>query len=209
MAARLWKWRMQGGAVTLTKKIRQSLEEGFRPDVIFATDMVNLPAVLALTRDVLHDVPVVLYFHENQLTYPLAPGKDRDLTYAYITYLSCLAADHLVFNSAYHFEDFMETLPVFLRAFPDFTHLHSVRRIRKKCSVLHPGLNLMDHDAFDAQYRPHNWGPGMKPPIVLWNQRWEYDKNPESFFKLMNRLDDAGCNFRLILAGEHFAEQPK
>ena len=28
----------------------------------------------------------------------------------------------------------------------------------------------------------------------------EYDKNPEAFFKLMNRLDDAGCRFRLILA---------
>jgi glycosyltransferase involved in cell wall biosynthesis len=43
---------------------------------------------------------------------------------------------------------------------------------------------------------------------VLWNQRWEYDKNPEAFFRLMNRLDDAGCPFRLILAGEHFKEQP-
>jgi glycosyltransferase involved in cell wall biosynthesis len=48
----------------------------------------------------------------------------------------------------------------------------------------------------------------MKPPIVLWNQRWEYDKNPESFFRLMNRLDDVGCSFRLILAGKHFEEQP-
>jgi glycosyltransferase involved in cell wall biosynthesis len=43
---------------------------------------------------------------------------------------------------------------------------------------------------------------------VLWNQRWEYDKNPEAFFRLMNRLDDVGCSFRLILAGEHFEEQP-
>ena len=49
----------------------------------------------------------------------------------------------------------------------------------------------------------------MKPPIVLWNQRWEYDKDPEAFFRLMNRLDDAGYSFRLILAGEHFEEQPR
>ena len=48
----------------------------------------------------------------------------------------------------------------------------------------------------------------MRPPIVLWNQRWEYDKNPDSFFRLMNRLDDAGFSFRLILAGEHFEVLP-
>ena len=44
---------------------------------------------------------------------------------------------------------------------------------------------------------------------MLWNQRWEYDKNPEAFFRVMNRLDDAGVRFRLILAGEHFEEQPE
>ena len=49
----------------------------------------------------------------------------------------------------------------------------------------------------------------MEPPVVLWNQRWEYDKDPDAFFRLMNRLDDAGCTFRLILAGEHFEEQPR
>ena len=43
---------------------------------------------------------------------------------------------------------------------------------------------------------------------MLWNQRWEHDKNPEAFFRLMNRLDDAGVPFRLILAGETFEEQP-
>lgn len=46
-------------------------------------------------------------------------------------------------------------------------------------------------------------------PIVLWNQRWEYDKNPSAFFRVMNRLDDAGVPFRLILAGKHFHEQPE
>jgi glycosyltransferase involved in cell wall biosynthesis len=43
---------------------------------------------------------------------------------------------------------------------------------------------------------------------VLWNQRWEHDKNPSAFFRVMNRLDDAGVPFRLILAGKHFHEQP-
>ncbi len=208
MTARFWKWRMQGGAVTLARKTQQALEEGFKPDVIFATDMVNLPAYLSLVRHTLADVPVVLYFHENQLTYPLKEGAERDYTYAYFNYLSALAADQVVFNSQFHYGEFLEALPVLLRLFPDYTHMQTVQQIRSKSQVLHLGIKLQEHDAFAGQYLAHEWRPGMKPPVVLWNQRWEYDKNPEGFFQVMNRLDDVGCNFQLILAGEHFKEQP-
>ena len=79
MTARFWKWRMHGGAVTMARKALQAYEEGFVPDVIFATDMVNLPAFLALTRERFGGVPVVYYLHENQLTYPLPEGKGRDV----------------------------------------------------------------------------------------------------------------------------------
>lgn len=208
MASRFWKWRMHGGAVTMARKAIQAQVEGFQPDVIFATDMVNLPAFLALARTHYADVPVVLYMHENQLTYPLPPDTERDHTYGYINYLSCLAADRVVFNSQYHFDEFMEALPVLLRSFPDYTHLHTVQQIREKSTVLHPGMNLQGHDRYANEFTRHDWGPGMRAPIVLWNQRWEYDKNPEAFFRLMNRLDDTGHTFRLILAGEHFQEQP-
>lgn len=209
MASRFWKWRMQGGAVTMARKALQLAEEGFEPDVIFATSMVNLPAFLAFTRHRFADVPVVMYFHENQLTYPLRAGQERDYTYAYINYLSCLAADRVVFNSAFHYETYLEALPVLLRAFPDYNHLNTVQEIRDRASVLHLGMDLAAHDAFAGDYQPHNWGPGMEPPIILWNQRWEHDKRPEAFFRMMNRLDDVGCRFRLILAGERFEEQPQ
>lgn len=209
MAARFWKWRMHGGAVTMARKAEQAREEGFMPDVILATDMVNLPAFLALARPAFADVPVVLYFHENQLTYPLPPEQERDYTYAYVNYLSCLAADRIVFNSQYHFDEFMEALPLLLRAFPDYNHLNTVQQIREKSTVLHLGMDLQGHDRYTADYPQHHWGPGMKAPIILWNQRWEYDKNPGAFFRMMNRLDDTGHVFRLILAGEHFEEQPK
>lgn len=207
MAARFWKWRMQGGAVSLARKTREVVEGGFKPDVLFASDMVNLPAYLALTRDLVPDVPVVVYFHENQLTYPLPEGTERDYTYGYINYLSCLAADRVVFNSAFHRDQFLEALPLLLRAFPDYTHLHSVNRIREKSEVLHLGIELERHDLYrDPVARAARERSGVM--TVLWNQRWEYDKNPEGFFRLMNRLDDSGHRFNLILAGEHFKEQP-
>lgn len=208
MAARFWKWRMHGGAVTMARKAEEHVQQNGKPDIIFATDMVNLSAFLALARASLSDVPVVLYMHENQLTYPLPEDQKRDYTYAYINYLACLSADHIIFNSSYHYDEFMEALPGLLRMFPDYTHLNTVARIRDRCSVVHLGMNLDEHDRYAGSFFQHQWGPGMDPPIVLWNQRWEYDKNPDAFFRLMNRLDDMGLSFRLILAGEHFEVQP-
>jgi glycosyltransferase involved in cell wall biosynthesis len=203
MTDRYWKWRMQGGAVTMANKARDLAEEGFRPDVILATDMVNVPAFMALTRDLFADTPLVLYFHENQLTYPVRPDTERDLTYAYINYLSALAADRVVFNSQFHYDEFFDALPDLLRRFPDYTHLRTAQRVRQKSSVLHLGLDLA---ALDRHAPQRSKLPGAL--TVLWNQRWEHDKNPEAFFRTMNRLDDAGADFRLILAGERFEHQP-
>jgi glycosyltransferase involved in cell wall biosynthesis len=83
-----------------------------------------------------------------------------------------------------------------------------VQRIREKSAVLHLGIDLRAHDQFARQDGPRTYRVRAQAPIVLWNQRWEYDKNPDAFFRLMNRLDDAGCTFQLILAGERFEEQP-
>ncbi len=208
MPGRFWRWRMEGGAVTLARKARTVLDQGFTPDLIFASDMVHVPAFLALTRPHLSDVPVVMYFHENQLTYPLPEGRTRERAYPNINYLSALAADRLLFNSQFHFDEFVEALPLLLRDFPDFTNLHTVQDIRAKSTVLHLGMDLQAHDAYDDARMPRPTS-GSKPYVVLWNQRWEYDKNPRAFFRVMNRLDDAGYTFQLILAGKHFHEQPK
>ena len=207
MAARYWKWRMQGGAVTLAEKAREACADGWRPDVLLASDMVHLPAFLALTRDLFARTPAVLYLHENQLTYPLRDGESRDYTYATVNYLSALAADRVVFNSAFHRDDFFRALPDLLRRFPDYTHVGQIPGLREKSAVLRLGLDLEGLDAARAAAEARRARePG--PPVLLWNHRWEYDKDPEAFFRVVNRLDDAGLRFRLILAGKTFAEQP-
>ena len=114
MPGRFWKWRMHGGAVTLARLARQQWETEGRPPLLLVSDMLDLPAFLGLTRDFLADVPVALYFHENQLTYPLPPGEKRDLHYAFINYTSALAADRVFFNSAYHRDSFFAELPLSL-----------------------------------------------------------------------------------------------
>ncbi len=72
--------------------------------------MLDLATFLGLTRDLTAGVPVALYFHENQLTYPLPPGRARDLAFPWINYTGALAADTIFFNSAFHRRAFLEAL---------------------------------------------------------------------------------------------------
>lgn len=194
--ARFWKWRMQGGAVTLAERAR-ALNDDFH--LVLGTDMLNLPLFLALTRDVLADVPTALYCHENQLTYPVRPGEKRDLTYGMINWLSMLIADRVFFNSQYHMVDWFEALPKMLKHFPDYTHMHRLPEVRVKASVLPVGCELRRLDGIPRVARPER----EQPPLILWNQRWEYDKNPQAFFRALTVLADAGVEFRVALAGRN------
>jgi glycosyltransferase involved in cell wall biosynthesis len=198
LPGRFWKWRMQGGAVTLARK---SWDLGEQPDLILASDMLNVPIFLTLAGD-LCNVPVALYFHENQLTYPLQPGEKRDLSYGFINFVSALRADAVFFNSAYHLESFFDELPRLLKHFPDYSELTSVDTLRAKSQVLPLGLDLA---RLGAQ------APGKSKAerlLILWNHRWEYDKDPETFFRAVHTLAGEGLDFGLILLGESFRNWP-
>ena len=200
LPGRFWKWRMHGGAVTLARRFR---EMDFQPDLILTTDMLDLTTFLALTRDLTHDVPTALYFHENQLIYPVRRGEKRDLHYGFINYASALVADRVFFNSAYHEAAFFDELPRLLKHFPDYNELESIAQIRAKSQVLPLGLDLTRHD----RHRPTE--PKSGRPLILWNHRWEYDKNPQEFFNAVYALDGMGLDFGLILLGESFRVKPE
>lgn len=193
LAARFWKWRMQGASVTLAEEAR-ALKS--RPDLILASDMLNLPAFLALTRDFLAEVPSALYFHENQLTYPLPEGEKRDLTYGMINWLSMLAADRVLFNSHFHLDNWFAALPNMLKHFPDCSHLHRVAGVQDKSMVLPVGIDLHRLDDESVQERTSG------PSVILWNQRWEYDKAPQIFFRALDALVEDGIDFRVVITGQ-------
>ena len=44
------------------------------------------------------------------------------------------------------------------------------------------------------------------PPLVLWNQRWEYDKDPETFLRALQAVAAEGVEFRVALAGVNHRE---
>ncbi len=198
LPARYWKWRMHGGAVTLAEEAL-ALEGDF--DLIFASEMLNLPNFLAVARRRLGATPVVMYFHENQATYPMPPYGKRDLTYAYINWASLAAADAAWFNSQYHMDEFFEELPRLLKHFPDYQNLHSIAAAREKSAVVEPGCELAALDGHEAEKG--------EVPRIIWNHRWEYDKNPAAFFAALSELKWSGARFELVLAGQNFRKQPE
>jgi len=201
-----WKWRMHGGAVTLARKF---MDMNNYPDLILATDMLDLSSFLALTRIKTAHIPTAVYFHENQLVYPWSP-TDRDLKhrrdrhYGFINYVTALAADTVFFNSAFHRRTFLSALTPFLKHFPDHRELNNIESIAHKSEVLHLGLNLEALRAHAPRVRHTS-----TTPLVLWNHRWEYDKNPEDFFKVLLLLHEEGVDFEVAILGENFSQKPE
>lgn len=205
LKGRYWKWRMHGGAVTLATRFN---EGDYKPDLILATDMLDLTTFLSLTRKKTADVPTAIYFHENQLTYPWSEN-DRDIQagrdnhYGFVNYVSALTADAVLFNSQYHLDSFLGALPNYLKGFPDYNELETIDTIREKSKVLPLGLDLKKFDPYNIQQKNNN------VPVLLWNHRWEYDKNPKAFFETLYGLNAEGVAFELIVVGENFSQQPQ
>ncbi|MCH2022740.1 MAG: DUF3524 domain-containing protein [Saprospiraceae bacterium] len=205
LSAHHWKWRMHGAAVTLAERF---IKMDFIPDYIIATDMLDFSTFLSLTRKKSNGIRTAMYFHENQLSYPWSPSdedtnKQRDNHYMFINYTSALVADLCLFNSNYHKNSFLKSLPDFLNQFPDHKNISTIDRIKNKCQVLPLGLDLKNLNLHNQSKNTTN-----KAPVLLWNHRWEYDKNPNTFFKALFELKAHKVQFSLIILGAKKEKYP-
>ncbi len=193
-----WKWRMRHGAVTLAGEVAERQAAGERWDVVFASDMLNLAEFRGLAGAAVHALPAVVYFHENQLTYPVRVEKERDLHFALTNLSTALAASEVWFNSAFHRDAFLEAIPGMLERMPDHQPFEAVDRIRAKSCVRPQGIEPM----------PARGRREGGPLRILWAARWEFDKGPEILFEALERLRASGARFRLSVLGERFRRVP-
>jgi glycosyltransferase involved in cell wall biosynthesis len=197
MPARFWKWRMRGAALYFVKKI-PSLE-GYHG--LITTGLMSLSDYKVLSKG--RCPPALTYFHETQLTYPLAPGEHMDYQFGFTDITTALAADRVLFNSRTHCDAFFSKLPGFLKMMPEYRPGWVVEAIRQKAGVLYPGCR------FPAQRLSTVEFSREIPPLIIWNHRWEFDKNPDEFFQALDALLENGAAFRLALLGENYQEIPK
>ncbi|XP_036830462.1 glycosyltransferase-like domain-containing protein 1 isoform X4 [Oncorhynchus mykiss] len=229
----------------------------FRKRVLFASSVLNLSELVALRPD-LATLKKVLYFHENQLVYPVRKSQDRDFQYGYNQVLSCLVADVVAFNSSFNMESFLSSISSFMKMIPDHRPKDLDKLIRPKCRVLHfpiqfphvtsrpevllspveeekegllslssPPAAILDQREGTGQaeapsHPREERGPGggkeegdgggeeshVRPLHIVWPHRWEHDKDPELFFKMLLKLKERGLGFQLSVLGETFTDVP-
>ena len=204
LPGRKWKWRMHGGAVTLANNL---MKYDKKIDLVLCSDFLNLPVFKSLCDSKIKNTPIGMYFHENQLSYPWSPNDadtdlNRDLHYHYINYTSSLVADFNLFNSNYHLKSYLDSLKKYLKKMPDFNNFETLDSISNKSEVLYIGCDL-------EKFNQYKVAKNNKKPIILWNHRWEFDKNPEVFFNNLFKLNEEKIDFELIVIGERFKEYPK
>lgn len=78
LPAKKWHWRARTSALYISQTIPK--KHNFK--VVFASCVLNLAELVALRSD-LSLTRKIVYFHENQLIYPIRKEKDRDFQYGY------------------------------------------------------------------------------------------------------------------------------
>ncbi|HYV19950.1 MAG TPA: DUF3524 domain-containing protein [Verrucomicrobiae bacterium] len=203
LPARFWKWRMRGAALHFARKVTDP--QTF--DALVVTDLMSLSDLKALWGETCP--PALAYFHENQLSYPLPPGEAIDYQFGFTDITTCLAARRVLFNSRFQHDAFIERLPGFLGMMPEFQPRWAIEAIRARAGVLQPGV---DFGAGPGATTPQGEPAPRRSdgaPLIIWNHRWEFDKNPSAFFAALDGCLARGRDFRLALLGENFQVVPK
>ena len=133
-----WKWRMRHSAITLADQVNRLAALGERWDVIFCSDMLNLAEWKGLVDSQVASLPKVLYFHENQLTYPSQQPREWDYHFAFSNFTSAIAADEIWYNSRFNETEFLRELDAFLHRMPDFQPSHHIPLLQEKSSIQPP-----------------------------------------------------------------------
>jgi glycosyltransferase involved in cell wall biosynthesis len=200
LPARKWKMRMQLAAPWFAERIEELAAAGTRFDSILCSTFIDVAVLRCLLAKKRIYLPLGIYFHENQFSYPGQVPDSGMFQFCAINFTSALCADLLAFNSQYNLETFLQGVRGYLKKATDMKLSSCVEMLSAKATVLYPGMDYTFIDNSPAQQK-------NKDPIVLWNHRWEHDKDPETFFEGLFALQKK-FSFKLIVLGEQFRQQP-
>ena len=215
---RHFHWRIRSNALSFAYQNPQITSRKF--DLLVATSMVDVCNLRGLLPQ-LSQVPVVLYFHENQFAYPErisgpqqkqnSPERQQksNLINAQLTTVySALASDRLVFNSGHNKETFFKGARALFAKMPDGTPDDLLNHLPALSQVIPVPLSGDVSETSDrnscARYKKSH----KRPVEIVWNHRWEYDKQPQVFFAAIEKLIAEGYRLSVHVMGQSFREVP-
>ncbi len=195
LSPRYFNWRIRGNSLSWAFSQQEVLQQNF--DLIIATSMTDLNGLIGFFP-ALAKIKTMLYFHENQFSYPVSSFARDNIEPKIVPLYAALTADHLCFNTQYNYQTFIAGARELLRRMPDNVPSGLVEKMQAKSTVLCVPFNEVngkkenDHKKFS----------------IVWNHRWEYDKWPECFFQALSLLVGKNLEFELHVLGEQFKKQP-
>ncbi|XP_036319429.1 glycosyltransferase-like domain-containing protein 1-like isoform X2 [Rhagoletis pomonella] len=209
LPAKKWHWRARTGALYFSQII--PADHDYK--VLFTSSVLNLAELLGVRPDLVSCKKIV-YFHENQLVYPVREVKERDCQYGLNQILTCLAADNIIFNSNFNRTSFLDSITPFLSIQPDFKMKHIRDKIEKKCEVLYYPIK------FHAFPNKRLMIGGAEPSLtslmsdkdclhLIWPHRWEHDKNPKLLVEVLLELNKRQVDFKVTICGENYQAAPE
>lgn len=196
LPARKFSWRIRGNPLSWMANESKALLNSY--DTILATSMVDLSTIIGLFPN-LGSAKKVYYFHENQFEYPLSNDRSHSNVESMMVNLyGALAADEAVFNSNYNMNSFFSGAEKLLKRINDHSPVSILDNIRKKAQILPVPISLKS-----------TYIEKKIPQSIIWNHRWEYDKNPEDYYKALDILKSKNIDFKLIMMGIQFKNSPE
>ena len=206
-----WRWRMRLGAPALIAKAGQAgwLRSDVAWDALVATSLCSLADLVALLPPPLAQVPRVLYMHENQAAYPAAAGREdhRDYQLAITNLTSMLAADVVVWNSAWNRDSFADGVTELLAHDREGLGVDLLAQVLERSQVIWPPV---EPTVGEDQEVLHNASVAKQRglTLVIWPHRWEHDKGPELLLDLERRYGDTQ-QIGWVICGEQFERAPE
>jgi glycosyltransferase involved in cell wall biosynthesis len=190
LPGRHFRWRIRGNPLSWLHQLPEQT-----PDFIVATSMVDLSTLKGL-HPRLANIPCIYYFHENQFTYPVSKNQVDSVEPKMVQLYGALAANKLLFNSAYNRDSFFKGVENLLKLFPDEVPDSVVDTLKNKSDVL------------PVVIRPVENREVKNKKLILWNHRWEYDKAPQVFCDALLQLNKINPDFELGLLGPRSTIKP-
>lgn len=203
LPGRNFRWRMRGAPLYLANTAANILNKQW--DGLVCSSMLALAELRGLVP-ALASVPATVVFHENQLAYP-APGQAdvtmqrRDLYLALSNIAAAAAARRVVFNSRFHRDEFLGAATQLFAKLPDMRPHGMVEEIERRSIVLPIPINDTKGGGIDRKER-------AGPLRIVWNHRWEHDKDPDALFEALFAMADQGTEFAAAIIGPRPARWP-